>query len=132
MRRSRLLCARVERQSHKKTTQYKIRLQIIGSSPLVVNSVAKFGKRMKKATQESHGRSSALDSKKARDDSRAALLLRPGRNHAVGARVRDRLPQMLVLIFENQHQRVLLRHVFSEQFHVCLQVVVGKSRDRFL
>src|SRR5438309_8352220 len=36
---------------------------------------------------------------------RGALLLRPGRNHAVAARVRDRLPQMLVLIFENQHQR---------------------------
>src|SRR5439155_3035026 len=54
-------------------------------------------------------------------------LLRPGRNHAVAARVRDRLPQMLVLIFENQHQRALLRHVSSEQFHRRLQVVVGKS-----
>src|ERR1700683_2710648 len=39
----------------------------------------------------------------------AALVLRPGRNHPVGARVRDRLPQMLVLIFENQQQRFLLR-----------------------
>src|SRR5580704_8475881 len=46
-----------------------------------------------------------------------ALLLRPGRNHAVAARVRDRLPQMLVLIFEKQHQRALLCHVSSEQFH---------------
>src|SRR5580704_5914634 len=61
-----------------------------------------------------------------------ALLLRPGRNHAVAARVRDRLPQMLVLIFEKQHQRALLRHVSSEQFHRRLQVVVGKSRNRFL
>ena len=56
---------------------------------------------------------------------RGALLLGPGRNHAVTARVRDRLPQMLVLIFENQHQRALLRHVSSEQFHRRLQVVVG-------
>jgi hypothetical protein len=63
---------------------------------------------------------------------RGALLLRPGRNRAVAARVRDRLPQMLVLIFENQHQRALLRHVSSEQFHRRLQVVVGKSRNRFL
>src|SRR6266851_8670468 len=63
---------------------------------------------------------------------RSALLLRPGRNHAVAARVRDRLPQMLVLIFDNQHQRALLRHVSSEQFHRRLQVVVGKSRNRFL
>ena len=60
------------------------------------------------------------------------MLLRPGGNHTVGARVRDRLPEMLVLIFENQHQRVLLGHVFSEQFHGRLQVVVGKSRNRFL
>src|SRR5215471_19318201 len=61
-----------------------------------------------------------------------ALLLRPGRNHAVAARVRDRLPQMLVLIFENVHHRVLLRPVSSEQFHSRLQVVVGKSCNRFL
>src|SRR5216684_1889167 len=39
---------------------------------------------------------------------------------------------MLVLIFENQQQRALLRHVSSEQFHRRLQVVVGKSRNRFL
>src|ERR1041385_9266893 len=63
---------------------------------------------------------------------RAALLLRPGRNHAVGARVRDRLPQMLVLIFEDVHQRVLLRPVSSEQFHRRLQVVIGNCRNRFL
>ncbi len=63
---------------------------------------------------------------------RSALLLGPGRNHAVAARVRDRLPQMLVLIFENVHQRVLLRPVSSEQFHRRLQVVVGKCRNRFL
>src|SRR5215470_11236857 len=63
---------------------------------------------------------------------RAALLLRPGRNHAVAARVRDRLPQMLVLIFENVHHRILLRPVSSEQFHSRLQVVVGKSCNRFL
>src|SRR5580693_4254396 len=62
----------------------------------------------------------------------AALLLRPGRNHAVAARVRDRLPQMLVLIFEKVHQRALLRHVSSEQFHRRLEVVVGKFRNRFL
>src|SRR5215831_6037845 len=62
----------------------------------------------------------------------AALLLGPGRNHAVAARVRNRLPQMLVLIFENVHQRVLLRPVSSEQFHRRLQVVVGKSGNRFL
>src|SRR5579859_7057034 len=60
------------------------------------------------------------------------LLLRPRRNHAVAPRVRDRLPQMLVLIFENVHQRVLLRPVSSEQFHRRLQVFVGKSRNRFL
>src|SRR5258707_13847201 len=63
---------------------------------------------------------------------RSALLLGPGRNHAVAARVRDRLLQMLVLIFENEHQRALLRHVSSEQFHLRLQVVVGESRNRFL
>src|ERR1700683_2099390 len=40
---------------------------------------------------------------------RAALLLRPGRNHAVAARVRDRLPQMLVLVLEDQVRRVPLR-----------------------
>src|SRR6185369_9671968 len=62
--------------------------------------------------------------------SRGVLLLRPGRNHAVTARVRDRLPQMLVLIFENVHQRVLLRPFPSEQLNRRLQVVVGKSRDR--
>jgi hypothetical protein len=39
---------------------------------------------------------------------------------------------MLVLIFEEQHQRALFRHVSSEQFHRRLQVVVGKSRNRFL
>src|SRR5215467_2935301 len=39
---------------------------------------------------------------------------------------------MFVLIFENVHQRVLLRPVSSEQFHRRLQVVVGKSRNRFL
>ena len=39
---------------------------------------------------------------------------------------------MLVLIFENQHQRVLLRHVFSEDSHPRLQVRVGKPRNRFL
>jgi len=32
--------------------------------------------------------------------------IRPRANHAVAARVRDRLPQARVLIFENQHQRV--------------------------
>src|SRR4029077_14471051 len=63
---------------------------------------------------------------------RGALLLRPGRNHAVAARVRDRLPQMLVLIFEDVHQRVLLRPVSSEQFHRRLQVVIGNCRNRFL
>jgi len=47
------------------------------------------------------------------------------------ARVCDRLPQVLVLIFENQHQRALLRHVSAEQFHRRLQVVAGKSRNRF-
>jgi hypothetical protein len=75
---------------------------------------------------------STLLAHRRRPDHAAAFLLRPGRNHAVAARVRDRLPQVLVLIFENQHQRVLLRHVFSEQFHPCLQVLVGKSRNRFL
>jgi hypothetical protein len=40
-------------------------------------------------------------------------------------RVGDRLPQVLVLIIENQHQCALLRHVSSEQFHRRLQVVVG-------
>ena len=40
---------------------------------------------------------------------RGVLLLRPGRDHAVAARVRDRLPQMLVLISEKQHHRALLR-----------------------
>jgi hypothetical protein len=39
---------------------------------------------------------------------------------------------MRVLIFEKQQQRALLRHVSSEQFHRRLQVVVGKSRNRFL
>src|SRR5262249_59059130 len=67
-----------------------------------------------------------------RPDHPAALLLRPGRNYSVAARVRDRLPQMLMLILENQHQRVQLRHVSSEQFHRRPQVVVGKSRNRFL
>src|SRR5215468_5152107 len=62
----------------------------------------------------------------------AALLLRPGRNHAVAARVRDRLPQMLVLIFENVLDRVRLRPVSSEQFHCGLQVAVGKCCNRFL
>src|SRR5215472_16323418 len=62
----------------------------------------------------------------------AALLRRPGRNHTVAARVRNRLPQMLVLISENVHQCVLLRPVSSEQFHRRLQVVVGKSCNRFL
>ena len=33
--------------------------------------------------------------------------------------------QVLVLIIKNQHQRALLRHVSSEQFHRRLQVVVG-------
>src|ERR1051326_4572563 len=63
---------------------------------------------------------------------RSYLLLGPGRNHAVAARVRDRLSQMLVLIYENVHQRVLLRPVSAEQFHRCLQVAVGESRNRFL
>src|ERR1051326_2406959 len=39
---------------------------------------------------------------------------------------------MLVLIFENQHQRGELRHVSSKQFHGRLEVVVGKSRNRLL
>src|SRR5580704_14593351 len=86
------------------------------------------------AAQGKNGRlHKTLDTSAARrPDHPAALLLRPGRNHAVAARVRDRLPQMLVLIFEKQHQRALLRHVSSEQFHRRLQVVVGKSRNRFL
>jgi len=37
-----------------------------------------------------------------------SALLGPGRNLAVAARAGDRLPQMLVLVFENQHQRALL------------------------
>src|SRR5215471_21136540 len=44
---------------------------------------------------------------------RAVLLLRPRRDHAIAARVCDRLPQMLVLIFENEHERALLRHISS-------------------
>ena len=59
-------------------------------------------------------------------------LLLPGERRTSSEFTAYRLPQMLVLIFENQHQRVLLRHVPSEQFHVCLQVVVGKSCNRFL
>src|SRR5690242_8053911 len=38
----------------------------------------------------------------------AALLLRPGRNHSVAARVCDRLPQMLVLISEDGPNRTFL------------------------
>ena len=60
------------------------------------------------------------------------LLLRPGRDHAIGARVRDRLSQMLVLISEKQHHRALLRQVMSEQFRRRLQVAFRESRNRFL
>jgi len=59
-------------------------------------------------------------------------LLGPGRHYAVGARVRDRLPQMLVLICEDVHHRALLGPVSSEQLHSRLQVGVGKSCNRFL
>src|SRR5580704_8018720 len=97
----------------RKQLNTRSRLRIMGSSPCFINSTG-----------------ALCDENRARP--RAALLLRPGRNHAVGARVGDRLPQMLVLIFENQKERALLRHVSSEQFHRRLQVVVGKSRNRFL
>src|SRR5215831_14230465 len=60
------------------------------------------------------------------------LLLGPRWSHAVAARVRDRLPQMLVLVFENVHHRVLLRPVPSEQLHRGLQVMVGESCHRLL
>src|ERR1700678_2052652 len=97
----------------RKQINTRTRLRIIGSSPCSIHSTG-----------------APCGENRARP--RATLLLRPGRSHAVGARVRDRLPQMLVLIFENQHHRVLLGHVFSEQFHLCLQVVVGESRNCFL
>src|SRR6202020_3547267 len=80
----------------RKQLNTRSRLRIMGSSPCFINSTG-----------------ALCGENRARP--RAALLLRPGRNHAVGARVRDRLSQMLVLIFENQHQRVLLRHVCLEE-----------------
>jgi len=41
-------------------------------------------------------------------------------------------PRCSCWIFENRHQRALLRHVSSEQSDRGLQVVVGKCRNRFL
>ena len=62
----------------------------------------------------------------------AMLLLRPGRDHTIRARVGDSLPQMLMLIFENEHYRILFGHVTSEQFHRCLQILFGGSRNLLL
>jgi len=80
------------------------------------------------------GRPRMTDSKRHRDRRTEdwTQLLGPRWNHAVGARVRDRLSQMLVLILEDVQYRVALRPVLSEQFHRRPHVVVGNCRYRFL
>src|SRR5215467_3257080 len=60
------------------------------------------------------------------------LLLRPWRYDAVGARVGDRLSEVLVLVREKIADGLFLGHIPAEQFHRRLQIGVRKPFDGLL
>src|SRR5205823_14765751 len=60
------------------------------------------------------------------------FLLRPWRYDTVGARIGDRLAEVLVLVPEKEADRIFLGHIPAEQFHRRLQVGVRESLDGFL
>src|SRR5437868_8413601 len=60
------------------------------------------------------------------------FLLRPWRYDTVGARIGDRLAEVLVLVPEKEADGIFFRHLPAEQFHRRLQVGVRKSFDGFL
>src|SRR4029077_18913644 len=60
------------------------------------------------------------------------FLLRPWRYDTVGARIGDRLAEVLVLVPEKEADGLFLGHIPAEQFHRRLQVGVRESLDGFL
>src|SRR5438067_9438839 len=60
------------------------------------------------------------------------FLLRPWRYDTVGARIGDRLAEVLVLVSEKEADRIFLGHIPAEQYHRRLQVGVRESFDGFL
>src|SRR6195256_3219739 len=60
------------------------------------------------------------------------FLLRPWRYDTVGARIGDRLAEVLVLVPEKEADGIFLGHIPAEQFHRRLQVGVRESFDGFL
>src|SRR5262249_28351443 len=60
------------------------------------------------------------------------VLLRPGRYDTVGARIGDRLAEVLMLVREEIADGTFLGKILAEQFHRRLQVGVRESLDGFL
>src|SRR3984893_13567653 len=60
------------------------------------------------------------------------FLLRPWRYDTVGARIGDRLAEVLVLVPEKEADGIFLGHIPAEQFHRRLQVGVRESCDGYL
>src|SRR5262245_30772832 len=60
------------------------------------------------------------------------FLLRPGRYDTVGARIGDRLAEVLMLVREEVADGTFLGEILAEQFHRRLQVGVRESLDGFL
>src|SRR5215831_2429978 len=60
------------------------------------------------------------------------FLLRPWRYDTVGARIGDRLAEVLMLVREQVADSLFLGHISTEQFHRRLQVGVRKLLDRLL
>ena len=60
------------------------------------------------------------------------FLLRPWRYDTVGARIGDRLAEVLMLVPEKEADGTFLGHIPAEHFHRRLQVGVRESLDGFL
>src|SRR6185369_1058278 len=63
---------------------------------------------------------------------RSLFSLRPWRYDTVGARIGDRLAEVLMLVPEKVADGIFLGHVPAEQFHRRLQIGVRESLDGFL
>src|SRR5262245_47305233 len=57
---------------------------------------------------------------------------RPWRDDTVGARVGDRLAEVLMLVREQKADGIFLGHIPTEQFHRRLQIGVRKPLDGLL
>src|SRR5580704_8431390 len=56
-------------------------------------------------------------------------FLRPRRRHVIGARIGNRLAQMLVHVVSREKQNSAVRHFLSEELGLFVQIGIGKIGD---